>query len=71
MRKIHYVVLALVSAWAVGWLATGLYEYAASLKGGEDQLGLAFAVLAGVTPLALYLVIALVVWLVIRTGRRG
>ena len=67
----HYVVLALTSAWAAVWIAIGLYEYVPSVKGGEDQLGLAVAVLVGATPLALYLVVALVVWLVVRTGRRG
>lgn len=71
MRAVHYRVLALTSAWAVVWVAIGLYEYLPSAKGGEDQLGLAFAILAGVTPLGLYLVVALVVWLVVRTGRRG
>ena len=71
MRALHYVVVALASAWAVVWVAIGLYEYATSGKAGEDQLGLAVAVLVGVTPLAIYLVVALVVWLVVRTGSRG
>ena len=71
MRAIHYVVLALTSAWAAVWVAIGLYEYVPSLKGGEDQLGLAFALLVGLAPLALYLVLALVMWLVVRAGRRG
>ena len=39
--------------------------------GQEDQLGLVVAVLVGVTPRALCLLVALVVWLVVRAGRRG
>ena len=69
MRVLHYTILVLTSAWAIGWIVFAAYSTDPA-KSGEEQFAFWFYVNVGVWPLVLYLVVALYIWLSIRLEMR-